>query len=408
VKRPRPRLAVVGGDEQARPSRYDVIVVGGGILGVAAAYELAVRGRRVVLLEQDLLASAATGTSFCWLNATSKTDDESYHRLNAAGLAHYRDIATAWGERSIGLWANGSLHWSGAGAEADTLQLDTMTATLARWNYGTLPLGRDALVDFEPRIAFPDDARGFLATPDGWVEAARLVRFLASQATELGAVVIEKCRVTGIATEAGRVAGVECDGREFRARQIVVAAGIATPALVALATRSLKWRLPVRSVPGLLVETPPSPWRWVRRVTYFPGAHGLHARPTVAGGLQLGADDTDAAVAEGDERAATTAMAELLRRFAGFCPGFEVEELVVTASPRVGFRPMPVDGRPIVGPIVECPGLYVMVTHSGQTLGPLLGRLVAQEIVEEKVPGLLSPYRPNRFAPADASTKVQT
>ena len=43
------------------------------------------------------------------------------------------------------------------------------------------------------------------------------------------------------------------------------------------------------------------------------------------------------------------------------------------------------------------PGYYEAVTHSGVTLGPLLGRLLAREILEGEVDPLLSSYRPDRF-----------
>ena len=63
-------------------------------------------------------------------------------------------------------------------------------------------------------------------------------------------------------------------------------------------------------------------------------------------------------------------------------------------SARVGTRPMPVDGLPIVGPAVA--GLYVVVTHSGMTLGPLLGELAAAELLGGEPDARLAPYRARR------------
>jgi glycine/D-amino acid oxidase-like deaminating enzyme len=65
---------------------------------------------------------------------------------------------------------------------------------------------------------------------------------------------------------------------------------------------------------------------------------------------------------------------------------------------RVGVRPIPEDGLPCVGAVPELPGYYETVTHSGVTLGPLLGRLLTREILEGEVAGLISPFRPARFA----------
>jgi glycine/D-amino acid oxidase-like deaminating enzyme len=64
----------------------DVAVVGGGVLGLATAFELTERRLSVVLLESGTLGSGTTGTSFHWINASSKSEDETYHRFNAAGV----------------------------------------------------------------------------------------------------------------------------------------------------------------------------------------------------------------------------------------------------------------------------------------------------------------------------------
>ena len=65
-------------------------------------------------------------------------------------------------------------------------------------------------------------------------------------------------------------------------------------------------------------------------------------------------------------------------------------------------RPMPIDGLPVVGYVEE--GLYVAVTHSGITLGPLLASLAAAEIVNNFECDLLAPYRPSRFGEGRAET----
>ncbi|HET7036321.1 MAG TPA: hypothetical protein VFI42_11630, partial [Thermomicrobiaceae bacterium] len=65
---------------------------------------------------------------------------------------------------------------------------------------------------------------------------------------------------------------------------------------------------------------------------------------------------------------------------------------------RIGTRPLPVDGRSCLGAVSAAPGYYEAVTHSGVTLGPLLGRLLTQEILRGVVDPLAAPFRPDRFA----------
>lgn len=68
----------------------------------------------------------------------------------------------------------------------------------------------------------------------------------------------------------------------------------------------------------------------------------------------------------------------------------------LVASVEMVQLPWPADGHPIVGCSAACAGLYVCVTHSGMTLAPLLGRLVAEEVVMGVEQQQLSHYRPDR------------
>ncbi len=155
----------------------------------------------------------------------------------------------------------------------------------------------------------------------------------------------------------------------------------------------------VRRVPGLLVETAGgSALESIHRVLYPPDAGGLHLRPTPGGGLLIGADDTDAQVSV-DEDIPYDLAPTLIDRVLRFLPQLSRERLLTAMTARVCVRPVPEDGFPIVGPIAGVAGLYVAVTHSGVTLGPLLAQLLAEEIVSANVSPLLTPYRPARFRP---------
>jgi glycine/D-amino acid oxidase-like deaminating enzyme len=62
----------------------------------------------------------------------------------------------------------------------------------------------------------------------------------------------------------------------------------------------------------------------------------------------------------------------------------------------VGYRPIPEDGLPLVGRIGSIVGLYIVVTHSGITLAPAIGRLVTQEILTAQQDALFEPYGVDR------------
>jgi glycine/D-amino acid oxidase-like deaminating enzyme len=67
------------------------------------------------------------------------------------------------------------------------------------------------------------------------------------------------------------------------------------------------------------------------------------------------------------------------------------------SAPRVGVRPMPADGEPIIGPVPEVPGLYLAVMHSAVTLAPAVGHLIARELVDGTVEPALAGCRLDRF-----------
>jgi glycine/D-amino acid oxidase-like deaminating enzyme len=74
---------------------------------------------------------------------------------------------------------------------------------------------------------------------------------------------------------------------------------------------------------------------------------------------------------------------------------------------RVCVRPMPADGRSIVGWLPGADGLYVAVTHSGVTLAAHLAQLIGAELTGGPAAAELAPYRPHRFATATPGTRTE-
>ena len=260
----------------------------------------------------------------------------------------------------------------------------------------------------EPHVRFEEDAAGLFAPSEGWISTARLTRFYIEQAREHHADIAEYTHATGFSRDhRGAVASVETTAGRVSTRVVVLCAGTETGTLASMLIgriNRLTERLVTRS-PGLLIEAGPLPVNArVHRVCYPAAASGFHMRPTTDGGLLLGADDTDAQTAYGltAQRAAPAAVAEahsegaalLMERTAAALPHFDLSVPVTT---RTCIRPIPSDGLPVVGELPGVPGGYLLVAHSGVTLGPLLSQLLADEIVTGRVSPWLAPYRPERF-----------
>jgi glycine/D-amino acid oxidase-like deaminating enzyme len=380
----------------------EVVVVGGGVLGTSLAHALARDGVSVTLLEEHSIGSGTSTHTFAWLNATSKHADNHYHRLNAAGMARHRELAQAFGEDRLGMGGCGMLAWSANGNSGTLETLKSQYERLQSFSYPVRWLEARELAAMEPHVAFPDDAQGLIALADGWVDGLQLTRFLAHRVRALGGDIREGCRVRELARDVnGRVRGVISDNGHFETAKVVLATGPATAALVKAFCPDTQGAdaYPMTRVKGLLLETPNlEPWRWLRYVHYATCYGELHMRPAKGNALLLGAEDLDASIADDDSQAALAAGAGImLERLRCYLPALPSDVVVERCTPLVGVRPMPCDGHPIVGPLPFAQGLYVMTTHSGMTLGPLLGDLLAEEIIHGRMPAMLAPYRYDRF-----------
>lgn len=441
------------------PDLVDVVVVGGGILGTAITYALARRNLRVTLLEAGRLGARATGGGFGWVNATYKTDDEAYFRLNAQAMTHYDRMADEWGEERLGIHAGGSLFWVASNDRESIERLQSRARLLQAWNYPAVLLSSDEVAVLEPHIALragtatagtmrdaPAEraASALFAPADKWVDTARLCRFFVEQARAHKADIRLDCAAVGFTRSVGNaISTVETPQGRISAPLLVLAAGADTPRLAGLAAGNAQAarHVPVQRVPGLLVQTPPlPPGQTCGRILYPPDPHGLHLRQTPDGGLLIGADDTDAWLNDPgnqmifnpasshpftsgqsssdpvyadslqpvpiNEPASSADLVNrlppalwqgLLARAARHLPGLSAPEVMAHAAPRICVRPVPADGLPIVGALSGVPGAYVAVTHSGITLGPLLADLLADEMFTRVPASVLASYRPDRF-----------
>ena len=361
---------------------YDVAVIGVGIVGASAVYALARAGARVVALDAGVPGAGTSSTSFAWVNSVRK-EPEVYHRLNAEGMAAHRALARELGADG-GYHEGGSLEWS-EGGDAEK-ELRTRVARLASRGYSATLISRHEAQDLEPELGIPDHVKEVaFYTAEGWLDAPRAIgRLLAAS----GAEVRQTAGVRSLRKRDDRVEALVLDDGELEAESVLACVGPRTQAFLAASGVAI----PVGRVPGLLAVTS-RPARALGRVVHAPG---IHLRPDAGGGLLLGATDVDGLITEASSReTAFTVAAQLLERAARVFPPAKDTRLV---DARIGVRPMPGDGVTIAGRVHGFANAWVLATHSGMTLGPLLGRLIADEIVTGVASPMLAPFRPDRFA----------
>ncbi len=336
------------------PVSSDLVVVGAGIVGASVAYHAARAGAVVTIVDAGRPGAGVTADSFAWIGASGvrtgpaaglrATATEEYRRLEA----ELPGLPATW---------SGSLSWDAAGdaPEAGPGQEIVDAATVAR---------------LEPTLREPPEWAVW-APGDGAVDPVGVTERLVAGARTHGARVQLDTPVTAVRRNAGgRVVGVETAAGPLAGSTVVLAAGVATAAL----GTPLGIRVPVDPSPATLVRLR-APAGLVRTV--------IHNRDF---DLRQVATDRLHAAADSPERT----LAAVRSTFRGAA---NVELL----STRVGVRPMPADGEPIIGSVAEVPGLYLAVMHSAVTLAPAVGRLVARELVDSTNEPAFGGCRLDRF-----------
>jgi glycine/D-amino acid oxidase-like deaminating enzyme len=364
------------------------VVIGAGVLGAAVAARLAEAGMRVALLEADQPGRGTSRWSFAWVNSNDK-GPRPYHDLNHAGLRAWAQLApdldgAAW-YRPAG---NLELAASDAGLAARVRRL-------TQWGYPARLTDAAEAAEIEPALRLPGTGIEAAWFPDeAYLLTAPLIERLITRATAHGATLLtgERGRVTGL--DAGQVRTAA--GDVLAADEIVCCAGRWTPQLTAMASRAspvplVTWDTPGATAPGLVVRVGPVTRAAPSRVLHTPE---LALRPHPGGLLHLEAPDAAVDLHTPDPELRRWAT-ELLDRARRTVHGLDGARVVAY---QVCVRPMPADGRSIVGRLPGAEWLYVAVTHSGVTLAAHLSRLIAAELATGAPGAELAPYRPDRFA----------
>lgn len=381
-------MALAAGKKGKGGAKLRVGIVGGGILGASIAMHCARAGADVTLMEKTAPAAGATSKSLAWINAFM--DDDYYMKMRLEACRRWEAVDKALG---MGVVWGGYVGFTDR--ESDRGRMALQSKNLAAAGFPTRSLDIAGLKEISPAIDPGKLVEATWSSLGGHVDPVHATnRFLAA-AKAAGAQVRYPCPVTAIEPSASGVTVVTPQGR-LPFDRLLIATGTDAPAML----EPLGYKLDLLHRPGILAHSKPLPI--MTRIVYDgPGQYEWkqQANGSVVGEIFSGPPDLPQ-----HEEIRSHAMdfppglAEIhgntiLERLAVYMPGLAKAELDYVT---LGFRPVPKDGFPVVGPVPGVPGVSMCVTHSGVSLAALFGDYMANELVLGREEAALAPYRPTR------------
>ncbi|WP_406635025.1 NAD(P)/FAD-dependent oxidoreductase [Amycolatopsis sp. WGS_07] len=378
-----------------------IVVIGAGVIGLSVATALARRGARVTVVDQHVPGAGTSSTSYAWVNANKK-EPQSYYELNLAGMDAHRRLAETTG----GGWLGTGGHLEVATDPAHAAELEQRMARLTGHGYPVEQVTAERARQLVPDLLVPPDP-GLIAyfPSEAHCYPQLYLAHLLTTAEELGVQVVSGAQVKAFDTDGGRPVLRLADGTALGCDRVVSCVGRWTSELLAQADVPLAMETfthPGDATVGYLAVTSPVPAALRGLLT----TSRLNVRPDGAGRLQLQALDLDRTA---DPRAVPDPGSPLAEELLDRLRSVLRHTRAATVSElRVGQRALPADGLTVAGPVPAQPWLYVVATHSGVTLAPLLGDLVAKEVHDGAAQDLLADFRPDRLlAPGVRHARTQ-
>lgn len=363
----------------------NVIVVGGGLVGSALTYRLSEAGADVMLLEAGRLGAAASVTSFGWLTAARQLP-QMYFNLRASGLGEYQTLGVELG-RAPWLHFDGHVEWHNT--EEGAAEIRQQVGRIQGWGYQAELLPVSELRALEPDLVPPLNVEEVAYYPaEGYLDTVLCIGALVGAARDRGATIRTNCPVTNVLREGDRVIGVEtASGERLLADLVVSCTGHQSDEFARMAGLEL----PMAPTVGLVALSAPTAVR-LRSVLH---SGTMSVRPDGAGRIMMRHRDFDEAVTADTPVTPLPEFAEqMVERVSEYLPGLAGAHI---ESVRIARRPIPADGLTVIGPAPEVEGLYLIATHGGATLGALLGRIGAREILSGYVDPRSTTFRPERL-----------
>lgn len=353
-------------------ANYDVLIVGGGAIGLSVARELHRLGlRRIAVLERGQIGREASLAAAGMLapNGENEQIDDFYRFCDGSRKMYPEFAGELLAETGIDIQLDQTGALFAAFTEEDS---EDLAVRFSRQTAAGIPveaLSHPETLKAEPSLS--KNVRSSLYFPNDWqVENQRLLLALTRYANKHDIALIEETEVDSVVLEGTAVHGVTTSNGQLSAGSTVLAAGAWTSQI---AINNAQVPFSVKPIRGQIISFAPRE-RLFRHVIY---SHRGYLVPRADGRVLIGATEEDVGF---DHRATHEAEVQLINAANEFAP---ILGGLPIAETWTGFRPFAEGGHPIIGEVPGYKGLYAATGHyrNGILLTPITARMLAQKIV---------------------------
>jgi sarcosine oxidase subunit beta len=369
------------------PKTAEIVVIGGGVVGTSVAFHLARRGAEVIVLERNrFFGEESTAKAAGGVRAHFGT--EINVRLSKLSIPEFERFEAETGYPSSFVRSGYLFVLT---KETDVRAFKAKIPMWERLDVRTESWSGESVRERFPMMRWDDALAAVWCPDDGLADPGSVVQGYVSAGGRASARFFTDAEVLAVKREGGRIVSVTTSAGEISTRRVVIAAGAWSGEVGRLAGVDLPI-VPVRRQIMVTAAIPdiPADFPFVfdfARSLYFhkegPGLLFGMSNPNQAPGFDqtIDADWELGTLVAAAERMPSLERAGIARRWAGL---YE----------------MTPDHHPLIGPVAEVDGLYVVAGFSGHGFmhGPAAGIVAAEEIVEGKSTSLdPTPLRPDRF-----------
>ncbi|ABA22827.1 thiazole-phosphate synthase [Trichormus variabilis ATCC 29413] len=369
----------------------DIVIIGGGVIGLAIAVELKLRGTKVTVLCRDFPAAAAHAAAGMLAPDAEEITDEAMKSL----CWRSRSLYPEWTSKLEDLTGLNTGYWP-CGILAPVYEGQESKGVRIQENKGESPaywLEKAVIHQYQPGLG-EDVVGGWWYPEDAQVNNQALARVLWAAAESLGVELNDGITVEGLLQQQGQVVGVQTNTGIIQAEHYVLATGAWANELLPLPVTPRKGQMLRVRVPESVPELP------LKRVLF---GENIYIVPRRDRSIIIGATSEDVGFTPHNTPAGIQTLLQGAIRLYPQLQDYPIQEFWW------GFRPATPDELPILG-TSHCANLTLATGHyrNGILLAPITAALIADFIVEQKSDPLLSHFHYSRFQKQASTTPMFT